>query len=129
MVLDTSVFVAILRDEKERADFIKAIKDAPVCFFSAASYVEASSVLENLMGYDGVRDLDSFIGEAKIEIVPVDMDQVRLARRGFHKYGKGRHPAALNYGDCFSYALSRLKQLPLLYKGNDFSQTDIMSAI
>ncbi len=129
MVLDTSVFVAILRNEKERADFIKAIEDAPVCFFSAASYVEASIVIENLMGYDGVRDLDSFIGEAKIEIVPVDMDQARLARRGFHKYGKGRHPAALNYGDCFSYALSRLKQLPLLYKGNDFSQTVIVSAI
>jgi ribonuclease VapC len=86
-------------------------------------------VVERLSCYgaDGVRDLDLFIAKAQISLAPVDEEQANLARRAFRKYGKGRHPAGLNSGDCFSYALSKALQESLLFKGNDFSQTDVDS--
>jgi len=82
-------------------------------------------ILESRYGADGVRDLDLFIAKAQVSLVPVDEEQADLARRAYRKFGKGRHPAGLNFGDCFSYALSRALELPLLFKGNDFSQTDV----
>jgi ribonuclease VapC len=82
-------------------------------------------ILESRYGADGVRDLDLFIAKARISLVPVDEEQADLARQAFRKFGKGRHPAGLNFGDCFSYALARSLDEPLLFKGNDFSQTDI----
>lgn len=129
MILDTSVILAILGDEPERRTFNEAIAQADYCGMSTASFVEASIVLENRYGYDGLRDFDLFLAKAAIELVSVDADQAHLARQAFKQYGKGRHPAKLNFGDCFSYALAKAKEGVLLFKGNDFSQTDIQSAL
>jgi ribonuclease VapC len=82
-------------------------------------------IVESRYRADGVRDLDLLIAKAQISLAPVDEDQAQLARQGFQKYGKGRHPVGLNFGDCFSYALARALDEPLLFKGNDFSQTDV----
>jgi ribonuclease VapC len=125
MVLDTSAVIAILQDGPERRRFNEAIESAETRSLSTASFVECSMILESRYGADGVRDLDLFIAKAKVILAPVDEDQAHLARRAFQKYGKGRHPAGLNFGDCFSYALARALDEPLLFKGNDFSQTDV----
>ena len=125
MVLDTSAVLAILQNESERRQFNEAIDAAEARSLSTASFVECSMIVESRYGADGVRDLDLFIAKAQISLVPVDEEQANLARRAFRKYGKGSHPAALNFGDCFSYALSKALQEPLLFKGNDFSQTDV----
>lgn len=125
MVIDTSALVAILQNEPERRQFNEAIEAAEVRTMSTASFVETSIILESRFGADGVRDLDLFINKAQISLAPVDEDHAHLARDGFRKYGKGRHPAGLNYGDCFSYALARSQDEPLLFKGKDFSKTDV----
>lgn len=125
MVLDTSAILAILQDEPERRKFNEAIEAAETRSLSTASFVECSMILESRYGADGVRDLDLFIAKAQVSLVPVDEEQADLARRAFRKYGKGRHPASLNFGDCFSYALAQALDEPLLFKGNDFSQTDV----
>jgi ribonuclease VapC len=125
MVLDTSAVVAVLQDEPERRRFNEAIEASESRSISTASFVECSMILESRYGADGVRDLDLFIAKAQVSLVPVDEEQADLARRAYRKFGKGRHPAGLNFGDCFSYALSRALELPLLFKGNDFSQTDV----
>ena len=125
MVLDTSAILAILQDEPERRKFNEAIEAAEMRSLSTASFVECSMILESRYGADGVRDLDLFIAKAQVSLVSVDEEQADLARRAFRKYGKGRHPAGLNFGDCFSYALSRVLDEPLLFKGNDFPQTDV----
>ena len=129
MVIDTSAILAILRDEPERRAFNEAIESADPRLMSAASFVEASVVIETRRGYEGLRDFDLFMARAGIELAPVDADQAHIARQAFREYGKGRHPAGLNFGDCFSYALARAAGLPLLFKGNDFSQTDIAPAL
>jgi ribonuclease VapC len=125
MVVDTSALVAILQDEPERRAFNEAIESAETCSMSTATLVEVSIVIESRYGAGGIRDLDHFIAKAGIILVPVDVDQAQLARRAFGQFGKGRHPAALNYGDCFSYALARALGEPLLFKGSDFALTDI----
>ena len=125
MVLDTSAVLAILQNEPERRQFNEAIDAAETRSLSTASFVECSMIVESRYGPDGVRDLDLFIAKAQISLAPVDDEQANLARRAFRKYGKGRHPAGLNFGDGFSYALSKALQEPLLFKGNDFSQTDV----
>jgi ribonuclease VapC len=125
MVIDTSAVVAILRDEPERRAFNEAIEAAETRSMSVASFVEASMVIESRYGYEGLRDLDLLISKAAIGLIPVDVDQAHIARQAFHRYGKGRHAAALNFGDCFSYALAKSVNEPLLFKGSDFSQTDI----
>jgi len=125
MVLDTSAIIAILQDEPERRKFNEAIESAQTRSLSTASFVECSMILESRFGADGVRDLDLLIAKANVIQAPVDEEQAQLARRAFQKYGKGRHPAGLNFGDCFSYALAKALDLPLLFKGNDFSQTDV----
>ena len=125
MVLDTSALVAVLQNEPERRKFNEAIEAAETRSLSAASFLESSMILESRFGADGVRDLDLFIARARISLVSVDEEQAYLAREGFRKYGKGRHPAGLNYGDCFSYALARSRDEALLFKGQDFLQTDV----
>jgi ribonuclease VapC len=125
MVLDTSAILAILQNEPERRKFNEAIETSETRSLSTASFVECSMILESRYGADGVRDLDLFIAKAQVSLVAVDEEQADLARRAFRKYGKGRHPAGLNFGDCFSYALARSLDEPLLFKGNDFRQTDI----
>jgi ribonuclease VapC len=125
MVIDTSALLAILQNEPERRLFNEAIEADDTRSLSTASFLEISMILESRYGSDGVRDLDHLIARARISLVPVDAEQARLARDGFRKYGKGRHPAGLNFGDCFSYALSRSVDQPLLFKGADFPKTDV----
>ncbi len=128
MVIDTSALVAILQDEPERRRFNEAIEAAPRCRMSTATLVEVSIVFGARYGADGIRDLDLFIAAAAVQCMPLDAEQALAAREAFRYYGKGRHPAALNFGDCFSYALARVLDEPLLFKGADFSQTDIIAA-
>lgn len=125
MVIDTSALIAILQDEPERKAFSQAIEAADSRAMSVASFLEASMVIEARYGPDGVRDLDLFIAKAQIDLVAVDADQAHVARGAFRTYGKGRHPAGLNFGDCFAYALARTLGERLLFKGSDFSLTDI----
>jgi ribonuclease VapC len=129
MVIDTSALAAILQDEPERRRFNEAIDSAAQRRISTATLVEIGIVIEARYGADGVRDLDLFLAEASIEPIAVDAKQAQTAREAFRRFGKGRHPAALNFGDCFSYALSRVLDEPLLFKGLDFSQTDIDVAV
>lgn len=125
MVIDTSALVAILDDEPERRRFNEAIEADEVRLISAATLLESSMVLESRRGEPGGRELDLFLHRAKFNVVPVDAEQVEIARQAFRAYGKGRHAARLNFGDCFSYALARLRDEPLLFKGSDFARTDI----
>ena len=125
MVIDTSVFLAVLGNEPDRQALVDEIEAAAVRRMSAATLVEASMVVESRWGAEGVRYLDRLIETAGIEVVPVDLAQARIARQAFSDFGKGRHPAALNYGDCFVYALARQTGEPLLSKGNDFPRTDV----
>ncbi|HEX9941139.1 MAG TPA: type II toxin-antitoxin system VapC family toxin [Thermoanaerobaculia bacterium] len=125
MVIDTSALLAILLDEPERRSFNEAIEAAESRVMSAAIFVEVSIVIESRLGAEGLRDLDLFIERAGIELAPVDAEQAHVARRAFSRFGKGRHRAGLNYGDCFAYALATVLGEPLLYKGDDFRQTDV----
>lgn len=125
MVIDTSALVAILLKEPERRVFIEAIEAADSRLMSVATFVEVSIVIEARHGAEGLRDLDHFITRAGIELVPVDRDQGIVARTAFSRFGKGRHRAGLNYGDCFSYALAMSVGEPLLFKGEDFGRTDV----
>lgn len=125
MVIDTSALVAILAGEPERRAFIEKIEAADTRLLSAASFVEASIVIEARYGPEGQRLLDLFLERAGIEIAGVDGEQAREARLAFSRYGKGRHAAALNFGDCFAYALAITSGEALLCKGSDFSRTDV----
>jgi ribonuclease VapC len=125
MVIDTSALVAILTGEAEHGAFIAAIEAAESRLVSAATFVETSIVIESRFGAEGLRDLDLFLATAAVEIVPVDGDQAHTARRGFSRFGKGRHRASLNFGDCFAYALATIRREPLLFKGDDFNHTDV----
>jgi ribonuclease VapC len=129
MVIDTSAIVAILLGEPETVRLAEAIEKGSPRLLSAASLLEASMVIETRKGEPGGRELDLFIYRAGIEIVPVDQEQAEIARIAWRQYGKGRHPASLNYGDCFAYALAKISASPLLFKGNDFIHTDIEAAI
>jgi ribonuclease VapC len=125
MVIDTSAIAAILFKESGFEALIERIEESETLLISAASLVELSIVVESRKGEDGARDLDLWLYRAGIEIAPVDADQADIARLAWRRFGKGRHPAGLNYGDCFAYALAKKTGLPLLYKGNDFSLTDL----
>jgi ribonuclease VapC len=126
MVIDTSALLAILLDEPERRAFNEVIEAAESRGMSVATLVELSIVIESRFGAEGLRDLDLFVQHAGIELVPVDLEQAQLARRGFSRFGRGRHPAGLNYGDCFAYALAVVRGEPLLFKGDDFAHTDVV---
>jgi ribonuclease VapC len=129
IVIDSSALVAILRDEPERRPFIDAIVDHGEPRLSAATYVEASMVMELRLGDRGGREIDVLIEDAGIAIVPVDQAQATLAREAFRRFGKGRHRAALNFGDCFVYALAKTLDAPVLFKGDDFALTDLKHAL
>jgi ribonuclease VapC len=128
MILDTSALIAILYGEPERAEFARLIHDAEFCRVSVASFVELSMVVESQLGPEAGRQVDTLFRRTGIVIEPVTVEHGHLARQAFLDYGKGRHKAGLNFGDCFSYALAKATGEPLLFKGNDFSQTDIKSA-
>jgi len=125
MVIDTSALVAIFFAEPERQKFLAAITAAGSRMVSAASVLETGIVLETRQGEAAGREFDLFVVRANLQIIPVDAEQVDLARSAWRKFGKGRHPAGLNFGDCFSYALARFSGEPLLAKGTDFASTDI----
>ncbi len=129
MVIDTSAVLAVLFDKPESPSIRQAIEDDPIRLMSSGSFLETAIVIEARFGEHGGRELDLLLHTAKIEIVSVDRDQAEVARQGYRRYGKGRHPAGLNFGDCFGYALSRCTGEKLLYKGNDFSRTDVECAI
>ena len=125
MVIDTSALVAILFDEPERPAFRHAIVEAEECFLSATSLVECATLIERRRGSRGSVELDLFIAKAGITVTPFDADQARLARLVYRRFGKGTHSARLNLGDCFSYALAKGLDQPLLFKGQDFPHTDV----
>jgi ribonuclease VapC len=125
MVIDTSALAAIFFAEPERQGFLDAITAAANRLISAATVLETGIVLEARRGEAAGREFDLFVVRASLQVVPVDAEQADLARSAWRKYGKGRHPAALNFGDCFSYALAKSTGEPVLTKGAAFSQTDI----
>ncbi|MGO4124359.1 type II toxin-antitoxin system VapC family toxin [Inquilinus sp. YAF38] len=128
MVIDTSAILAILLNEPEAPDFERRIAADPVRLISPATLVEAAIVIESRLGDAGGREFDLWLHKLDAEIVPVDGDQAQMARRAWRRFGKGRHPAGLNYGDCFAYALAATRGETLLFKGNDFSRTDLSAA-
>ena len=125
MVIDTSAIVAIARNEPDAAELEVRIADDPVRLISAATVLEATIVLETRLGDAGGREFDLWLLKIGAETVPVDAEQADAARRAWRRFGKGRHAAALNYGDCFSYALALARGEPLLFKGEDFAKTDV----
>ena len=128
MVIDTSAIVAIALNEPEATEFEQRIADDPVRLISAATVLEVTIVLETRLGDAGGREFDLWLHKVGAEVVPVDAEQMDAARRAWRRYGKGRHPAALNFGDCFSYALALTRGEPLLFKGKDFARTDSIDA-
>jgi len=128
MIIDTSAIVAILFGECDAQIYANAITDADSRRVSAATFVETAMVVEAQTNNNGGRQLDAFIRRAVIAIEPVTEEHAHIARQAFIDFGKGRHPAGLNFGDCFSYALSKALREPLLYKGGDFAKTDVNTA-
>ena len=125
MVIDTSAIAAIFLKEAERQAFLELIEQDGVRLLSVANALEATMVLEAKRGAVVGRELELYLHRLSVEIVPVDYNQIEVARIGWRKYGKGRHPAGLNFGDCFAYALTKTSGEPLLAKGDDFRKTDL----
>lgn len=125
MVIDTSALVAIFLAEPERKVLLDLLLQAESLMISAATVLETGIVLEARRGESAGREFDLFVVRANLLVVPVDSDQTEIARSAWRKYGKGRHPAGLNFGDCFAYALAKFAGEPLLAKGTDFAATDI----
>lgn len=130
IVLDSSALIAILRREPEADAFLRVIASAGSCVLSSVNMIETSMVLAGRTGAAASwAGLDALIARAGIEVVAQDAAQAGTARTAFLRYGKGRHPAALNLGDCAAYALAKERDRPLLYKGEDFSKTDLTAAL
>ena len=125
MVIDTSAIIAILKAEPETKHLAHAIATDPKRIMSSFSLLETGIVIETLKGESGGRELDILLHRINIEIIPLTAELTQLAQEAWRRFGKGRHPAKLNIGDCCSYALAQYSGEPLLFKGNDFSQTDI----
>lgn len=128
MIIDTSALVAILDQEPEAERIAHALAADPEPMLSAANLVEAGIVMQARRGDDGARDLDLLLAKLKVEIVPFTARQADVARKAFRRYGRGRHNAKLNFGDCLAYALAKDASAPLLFKGDDFVRTDVMVA-
>jgi len=129
MIVDTSAALAVVLGEPGFEVFASAISGSGTRRISAASFLEASIVAETRAGDRGLRQFDSFIRESELAVESVTHEHALIAREGFSKYGKGRHPAGLNFGDCFAYALAKSTGEPLLFKGEDFRQTDVLPAL
>lgn len=127
MVLDTSALLAVLFDETDRDELVRRIAVAPRRLISVGTLIESSIVVESRRGEVAGRELDLFLHRADVQTVAVDEEQALLARGAWRRYGKGRHPAGLNFGDLFAYALARANSEELLFKGADFTQTDLAS--
>lgn len=128
MIVDTSAVLAVLFDEPDAERYSRAIAGVERCLMSAANFLETAIVLEARSGSAGGHELDLFIEKAPIQIAAVTADHAQAARRAWRRFGRGNHPAALNFGDCFAYALAEETREPLLYKGHDFTLTDIEAA-
>ena len=129
MVVDSSAVLAILLQEPEAVDFSAAIALDPLRLMSTASILEATIVIRARRGQPGVDDLDRLLNRANVEPTEFDSDQLAVARQAHRDFGKGRHPAGLNFGDCIAYALSKTSGEPLLFKGNGFTKTDVTSVL
>jgi ribonuclease VapC len=128
MVIDTSALIAILLYEPETEPFAKAIASDPKRLISAFNLLETAIVIEAKKGEAGGRELDLLLHRTQIEAIPLTPEQAEMARTAWRRYGKGKHPAGLNIGDCCAYALAQYSGEPLLFKGDDFSRTDVPSA-
>jgi len=128
MIIDTSALVAILDQEPETERIARTLASKPERMLSAASLVEIGIVMQARRGDDGARDLDLLLAKLRVEVVAFTARQAEIARKAFRRYGRGRHDANLNFGDCFAYALAKDQSVPLLFKGDDFSQTDVIVA-
>jgi ribonuclease VapC len=127
MIVDSSAILAILFNEGDADRYARAIADADACRISAANFVEVAIVVEAQTKASGSRQFDAFFRRAGIVIEPVTEEHAHLARQAYTDFGKGRHKAGLNFGDCFAYALAKATGEPLLFKGEDFKKTDIAS--
>lgn len=125
MIVDSSAVLAVLYRELDAAHYETMIATAANCRMSVANVLEASIVLEGRGGEAASHELDAFLADSVIELVPVTIEHMEAARRAWRRFGKGNHPAALNYGDCFAYALADVTGEPLLFKGEDFARTDV----
>ena len=129
MVIDSSAILALLMAEPEAEKIATAIDSAPTRLMSVANFLETSIVIESRHGLAGGNKLDELIEKAEISIEAVTLAQAEAARTAYRAFGKGRHPAGLNFGDCFAYALAKITDEPLLFKGDDFTKTDLRKAI
>jgi len=129
MIVDTSAVLAVLFNESDAPRYARALAEADMCRISAVNFVEAAVVVDSQGNAGTSRQFDLFVRRAEIVVEPVGEDQAHLARQAYFEFGKGRHAAGLNFGDCFAYALAKATKEPLLFKGNDFSKTDITSAL
>ena len=129
MIIDSSALVAILRDEPESRAFAIAIRNADRRLLSAPTYLETAMVIGGRKAEAGTADLDALIAETRVAIVPFSAAASRVACHAFFKYGKGRHPAGLNFGDCISYTLAKTELMPLLFKGDNFRMTDVEAVV
>jgi len=129
MILDTSAIVSILFREPEADRFLRLMSEADRCSISAPNYVELSIVLERQAPPETRRQCEMLFRRAGIEIEPFSVEQAHLACQAFHDFGKTRHAAGLNFGDCFAYALAKMRHEPLLFKGEDFRKTDVIPAL
>ncbi len=130
MMVDSSAVLAILLGEEDAPTYARAIECADECRMSAVNWLETAIRIDLVGDPIASNAFDDFMREAGIVVEPVDLDQAQIARSAYRAYGKGTtHPARLNFGDCFAYALAKLASEPLLFKGTDFSQTDLTSAV
>ena len=128
MIIDTSALIAMLEQEPEAGRIARALAATPERSLSAANLLEAGIVMQARRGDEGARDLDLLLAKLSVEIVPFTARQAEIARKAFRRYGRGQHDAELNFGDCFAYALAKDESAPLLFKGDDFSKTDVAIA-
>ena len=128
IAVDTSALVTVVLGESDAERYLDGLQRSPARL-SAVSLAEAAIVVEARQGPDAARDLELLVDATIDTIVSVDVDHARAAVAGWRRFGKGRHPAGLNFGDCFSYAVARLGDIPLLYKGDDFAQTDLAAVL
>lgn len=125
MVIDSSALVAMLKNEPEAQDLVSAIASDPVRLMSAVTFAETGIVVVSVLGEDGLADLHDIVLRAEIEVVPVTAAGAEAVVAAYRRFGRGHHHAGLNFGDCFAYALAMERDEPLLFKGNDFTLTDV----
>ena len=129
MIIDSSALLAVILKEPDEPRFAEAMIDAPMLRMSAANWVEAAIVVDSHRNRAAKLRFEDLVEALGLEVEPVTLDDASLARAAHSDYGRGRHKARLNYGDCFAYALAKRRGEPLLFKGNDFAQTDIEPAL